>query len=467
MAYIEVNNIVGSSLDNFLIFKNSTSSRPMVTFRVTGFTGGEIHIKDALDEDGFNRKIHFSPVDIISETSFRSSSDYTATLFSLMECLKKNPIFYDIDIITDIPNVGAVLRCYIDTSTRYSITATSGTFIIGGDFASYVPKEPNKFVVLENTSNGGQITLEKYTYNTEVSFNVTAPFEHLTFKDPINVKLVGYRIDNNEVIGEPIAVNNIVVLPTTLTKFSDIDLTTYKHTGGNNKVNFLTNNFNRSYNYGEVAALSVLSTSNSVSIKKLYYTLSGIYLGSDGDVLMYEVNNGRHDFYFTLDLETIEASTNKQVGYVLVTATSGGNDITNAIKYIVEPKCNVNNEVYFVNELGGIDEFNFLGEKVYQSKIDKQTTYFKNPVRKWGSIKELEIVSQKYNKVEHTFTTTLIDASTAKWLNELSKSKYHFFLEGGKIVKIIVNDVDITISDRENIFEVSLTYQYSDDNVSL
>ena len=472
MAKIELSSfLLGSSKDNFIVFQNNSYERPYVTFYiVTGQNPvGQITIKDALDDDGYNKVLLYSPSQTITDASFKTIPDNkTATTFSLLECIKKNQIFYDVTLVQDIPNVGIVIKAYIDSSTKYSITA-GGYINVGGNFSSYNPKEPNKFVLLENTSDN-QITLEKYTYSDEVSFNVTSPFEHLSFKDPFQVKLLAYRVDNNTIVPESVANSSVYVFPTTLTKFDDTNIGDYNYTTSGQMVSFLTNRMVRSYNYGEKCGLSVLTNKSGIGLIKRYYTVSGKYLYTDTEVLYTETHPYRKDFYFELDIDGVEAGTNKQVGYVEVFANEGGTQITNAIRYNVEAKCNQNNEIFFVNELGGIDSFNFLGERVYETKIDDQTTYFRNPVRPWQTIKELEMVSQKKNKVEHTLKTTIIGEETARWLNELSKSKYAFLFvneNGIRYERIIVKDMDIEISDRENTYEVELTYQDGDNNISI
>ena len=472
MSYIELDSgILGSSQDNFLVFKNNSGERPYVTFYVNSGQNpvGQITIKDALDDDGYNKVIKYSPSEIISDSSFKTiPGDKTATTFSFLECLRKNQLFFDIKLIQDIPNVGIVIRANIDSSTKYSIIGGS-YFTVGGNYSSYVPAEPNKFVLLENTSDD-QITLEKYAYSDTVSFNVTAPFEHLSFKDPFEMKLLGYRIENNSAYTETINNHILTVFPTTLNKFSDtklIDFFTYQAT---TKADFLTNNMRRNYNYGEVVGLSVMTSLPSLTISKKYYTVSGVYLGEDSNVLYTESYKYRLDFYFSLDLEGVEASTNKQVGYVMVEALNGSDSLTNAIRYDIVPKCNKNNEIFFVNEVGGIDSFNFLGERIYDASIDDQSTYFRNPTGRWGKVKEIEIVGQKKNKVEHTLTTTIINSDTAKWLNEMNKSKYAFLFVNDsptKFQKIIITDLDIKLSDRDNTFEISMTYQDSDNNVPI
>ena len=472
MAKFEVNSFLGSSQDNFLVFATNGYDRPFVTFYVKsdGNPVGKITIKDAIDDDGYNKELKYSPNEIVSDSSFRTfPGNINSTIFSLLECLKKNQIFYDITITQNIPNVGIVVRAYIDSTTKYNITG-GGYFTIGGTYSSYTPKEPNKYVVLENTSGNTQITLEKYQYNGDVSFNVTAPFEHLSFYKPFQLNMVAYRLDANNIVSEDIVNNNVTVLPTTLSKFQDVNLSDYFYSSPEVKVNFLTNLFERDYNYGEQCALSVLTSKANLTLKKVYYTPSGKYLGEDTDTIYKEHPYNRQDFYFELNISGIEATTNKQVGYVIVSAFDGSNEATNNIRYNVIPKCNQNNEIFFVNEVGGIDSFNFLGERQVNISIDDQITYFRNPTRRWDKIKEIEIVSQKKNDVKHILKTTIINAETAKWLNELNKTKYAFLFVNEnptKFKKIVINELDIDISDRENTFEIELEYQDSDNNINL
>lgn len=469
MAKIEVNKILASSQDNFLVFANDGFVKPMVTFYFNNgqYPFGELEIKDALNDDGFRKSIKYSPDEIISDSSFKTTGDRTQNTFSLLECLRKNSIFYDISLVTDIPNVGIIIRAYLDSSTRYTIKGGS-ILTIGGNYMSYVPKEPNKFVLMLNDGTN-QVMLDKYTTSDEVSFNVTAPYEHISFKNPLNVKLLGYHIDNNLVVYDSITNNNVAVFPTTLPKFSDVQLKDYEYSYSGQKVKFLTNNYHRYYNYGETCALSVLTDKTGISLKKKYYTISGKYLGEDSIVMITENPYMRRDFYFDLNIGNIEAMTNKQVGYAEVVAVYGGTEITKPIRYDIVPRCNQNNEVFFVNELGGVDSFNFLGERQYKSKIKNQTTYMRNPTRKYGMTKELEIVGGKKNDVEHILTTTLIDSDTALWLNEMSKSKYPFIFHenGGKFERIVITDLDITVSDRDNTFEVELTYKNGDNSVKI
>lgn len=453
MAKIEINKYLGSSQDNFLVFSNENFAKPYVTFQITGNRTSYFTINDALDEDGYKKTIKYGADEVISDSSFKVSNNTVSTTFALMECLRKNPIFYDLEVYQNSGG-GTYLRAYIDSSTKYEIK-DYGSVGIGGTYSSWSPKEPNKFVLLENNGEK-QIFLEKYTMADDVSFNVTAPYEHLSFKDPFEVRMMSYRIDDNVVYQNSIANSSVIVFPTTLSKFDDTDLSDYEG-------KFLTHNFKRTYNYDEVCALSVMA--NSASLTKKYYTNSGVFLMQDSDILYMEQHNMRKDFYFKLNVQYVEGETNKQVGYVEVSCGSG-----EPVIYTVEAKCNQNNEIYFVNEIGGIDSFNFLGEREFNSKINSQTTYFMNPTRKYGTVKELEVIGQHINKVEHTLTTTIVDSDTALWLNEMQKSKYQFLYKTSgatRFERIIITEMSIEVTDRNNIFEVEMTYQEGDNNISI
>lgn len=470
MALIEQGKFVASSKDNFIAFATDNENRPYVTFQFTkNPVRGTLIIADGINDDGYKKTITYDSSDstiIISDNSFTyRQNQVTANTFSLLECLKMNTLFYDIQIVNI--NSSIAIKAYIDNSTRYKIT-DNGALTIGGTYTSWTPRLPDKYVILENTQDG-QITMEKFTLNDTVSFNITAPFEHLTFKDPKQMKLMGYKIANNNVEQLSISSTDFAIFPTTLSKFSDVRLFDYYYNGSSASVNFLTNNFERDYNYDEVIGLSVL-TDKSMTLVKKYYTTSGKYLGSDSDYILYDNNYYRKDIYFKLNIDAIEASTNKNVGYVEVSCNYNGTQAVKPIRYNIVPKCNDNNVIFFVNELGGIDSFNFLGERTYETKNDDMETYFINPTMPWRRTKELETIATKVNKVTHTLKTTLITANTAKWLNELQKSKYQFLfqnVEPTKFVKIIVDDVDIEVSDREDTYEITLTYHDGDNNVIL
>jgi hypothetical protein len=120
-----------------------------------------------------------------------------------------------------------------------------------------------------------------------------------------------------------------------------------------------------------------------------------------------------------------------------------------------------------VNEIGGIDSFNFTHEEVIERKIDDLATYNINPIRPFGDTLEIERVLSKKNEIVKSLSTNQVDKHTAEWLNELSKSMYTFLYLGGthKYKIIIVDKFDITTNNTSEEFELELEYHDSDNNV--
>ena len=72
---------------------------------------------------------------------------------------------------------------------------------------------------------------------------------------------------------------------------------------------------------------------------------------------------------------------------------------------------------------------------------------------------------RSFSSIPYSF----INSDTARWLNELTKSKYAFIFGTGnvKFNRIIIEDFDVKVSDRENTFELELTYKDGDNNISI
>ena len=382
MAQLETNTIVASSLDNFVVFSNDTFTKPYVVFSI-GQPNGHftIKIEDANNKDGYKKVLLGQNGEAITNSTFNTTGDSIQMALSLMECLKLNSIFSNVQL--DIDREGSIsVFAYIESSTQYLITISDRSVSVSGTYFNYGARKPNKFVLMENAGNLGNITMQKYSTAGDVSFNVTSPFTHMARKTPIRVYLMAYKVANNVSSLEPITNDTIYVLPTTLSKFQSVNYADYMmYNDLNNKVKFLTNLNNRHYNYGEKVGLSLLTDSNNAGVIKKYYTNSGQFLESDTDIELVERNDMRTDFYLSFDLDGVEKRNSKQVGFVDVIGMNGGVEVTEPVRYNVIPKCNENHEVFFVNEIGGIDSFNFLGEYIYDSKINGLTTYMINPTR--------------------------------------------------------------------------------------
>lgn len=474
MAQLETNTIVASSLDNFVVFSNDTFTKPYVVFSIGQPNGHfQIKIEDANNKDGYKKVLTGEENGTITNSTFNTTGDQIQMALSLMECLKLNSIFNNVQL--DIDREGSIsIFANIESSTQYKISiwpSSDKSVSFSGTYFNYGARKPNKFVLMENAGDLGNITMQKYSTAGDVSFNVTSPFTHMARKTPIRVNLMAYKVANNVSTLEPITNNTIYVLPTTLSKFQSVNYADYMmYNALNNKVKFLTNLNNRHYNYGEKVGLSLLTDSNNAGVIKKYYTNSGQFLESDTDIELVERNDMRTDFYLSFDLDGVEKRNSIQVGFVDVIGMNGGVEVTEPVRYNVIPKCNENHEVFFVNEIGGIDSFNFLGEYIYDSKINSLTTYMINPTRPFEDTLELEYNQHKRNEVTKTLTTTIINGDTAKWLNELSKSKYTFKYLGPdnpKFKMLIVDTMNIQVSDRNSTFEITLEYHDADNAVNI
>lgn len=470
MAKLELNPIIASSLDNFLIFENDTSnSSPFVTFSL--YMGGleqdiVLTIVNADDATEFTKIITGSASGDTTASSFNiTGTDLNVTL-SLLECIKMNSIFNTVTL----ENSGGTyyIKAYLDTSRRYGITSDNGQLTVSGNFSYYNVTTPNKFTLMLNSDLLGQMEMQKYSTSDDVSFNVSSPFQHLSQKYPSRVNILGYKTINRFNTMLSITNSTVYVLPTTISKFTSWDYADYTSYGAlSNKVKWLTNNTERNYNYDELCALSVLSNTTP-SILKKYYTNGGTFLSSDTEVQTSETTNMRTDFYFTLNISEVEEETQREVGYVEVTCTIDGNEIVSPVRYNVMPKCNENHTLFFINSIGGVDSFTFLGETIRNTTIDDQSTYFINPVRPYTSLYELEYSKQKKNKITTTLTTTIQNMETAEWLNEIARSKYVFrLLDDGSEMVVIVDKMDIEVSDRETEFEVQCEYYDADNNINV
>lgn len=453
--------ILASSLDNFIILNNShVVDKPYVTFTVGSPTNVNITIKDRDNEDGYNKVIVGSPTSVISSTSFKTTG---VVALNLLECLKKNSIFYDVRL-----QAANTIIAGIDSSISYSITVSGNGITVGGTYSSYNAVSINKMVVLmqgEIDNNTSSITMEKYNDTSSISFNVTSPFSQMGGKAPITVGITAYQVYNNESSIVTVPYSEATILPTTLSKFQSVDYDDYVYEG--NKVHWLTNNEERYYNYGEHYGLSLLCNT-IVGIKKNYYTNSGMFLESDTTFEYRERNGIRYDFYDTLDISGVESRYHHQVGYVLVYGVIGSLEITYPVRFNVRPRCKENNELFFVNEIGGIDSFNFTNTKTIERKIDDLSTYKMNPIRPWGDIYEIQHVKGKNNKITKILSTNQLNKDTAEWLNELNKSRYVFKYLGvsnPRFMVVIVDKFDIETNSDTNEFELELEYHDSDNDV--
>ena len=473
MAKIETGKYVASSLDNFIVFQNQNAQdSPYVTFVIGDSAVGQnvtININDANDAEGVKYTITGSAGAYVTSTSFNTSGDRFSLMFSLCECLKQNPFTYNVVIYNT-----QTVKCGLDSSRKWNITSTR--FTVGGNFSNYNPYAVNKWVlnIRGNIADGiGEFSMAKYNDTPEISFNVTSPFQYITFKNPIQVALTAYSLIGNTTRVEPITNNSLIIMPTTLTKFENVDYNEYFCSMANYEVKKpLTRNLKRSCNYGELIGISILTDrgDSSVTLTKRYYTNSGVFLTSATGYLKRYYTNQRMDFYDRLDIEGVEASSNRQVGYVEVTVSVNGHDITSPVVYEVVPRCENTDTLFFINAIGGVDSFNFLGGTDVETAIDELTTYFKNPKRPYTTVYELEHVKQKSMDESHIAKTHSIDRDIAEWLRELQRSRYVFKFDPTDSVPfkmVIVSEFNISLPSDETKFRLECKYRYADSAINV
>jgi len=474
MAKIETNKYIASSLDNFIVFANQNAQDPpFVTFTISDLCVGQnvtITFSDADNAEGVKYTIQGSAGAYVTSSTFNTAGDRFSLMFSLCECLKQNPFTYNVVIF----NINTV-KCGLDSARKWSITA-SDRVSISGNYAQYNPYSVNKWVlnIRGNISDGiGEFSMAKYNDTPEISFNVTSPFQYITFKNPIKISLSAYSLIGNTTRIEPLTNNSITVLPTTLSKFETVNYNDYFCSMANYEVKKpLTRNFRRSCNYGELIGISILTDrgDSAVTLTKRYYTNSGVFLSSSNGYLKRYYTNNRMDFYDRLDIESVETSSNRQVGYVEVTVSVQGHDITEPVIYEVIPRCEKTDTLFFINAIGGLDSFNFLGGTDIEASIDELTTYFKNPKRPYSSVYELEFVKQKSMEENYVAKTHTIDRDMAEWLRELQRSRYVFKFNPDETIPfkmVVISEFNISLPSDENKFRLECTYRYADTAINV
>ena len=250
-------------------------------------------------------------------------------------------------------------------------------------------------------------------------------------------------------------------------QFQSVDYSNYYLTS-NGKKHFLTTNETRFYNYGERYGLSFLSDS-AVTLKKAFYTNSGVFLEAQTTCELIERNGLRTDFYDFVDLDSIEARYNKQVGYFNVIAMSGSTEVSYPIKFVVTPRCSENNEVFFLNELGGIDSFNFNTQIEVKTSIDDNATFMRNPLSGWTDTLKIEGNAYKTTSKDITLSRESVERECVEWLEQLGKSKYVYLWSSSlnpKFTMIIVDSCNMTSNNKEDEFNVSISYHLSDDKLT-
>ena len=512
--------ILASSLDNFMILPNKQITPfPTVTFHIEGQLndGAFITFEDRNNSELFSHTITAKNGATSTSKEFNPNTNGNMPNFALFDSLRQCQFIYDASIDMD-----GVITCSLDSSRTYRISAewTRGTIEIGGTYVNYNSTEMPKSV-LSLSGDNFSFSMEKYSPDDTVSFNVTAPFSYTQSKTPIHVRMNGYQALNGSNMPMPLPYSNILILPTTLKKFevfNESDFYTSR------KQNFLCSNKYQTigfysskhlydteelsvHNFSDFYMLSIIADDddsdmtvvNKYNIHQKFFTPSGKLIHETGDGKWYEdqirwekvYNNGRIDFTsYLMNFQFIEGyQKDIQIGRIEVYATKNDEKVSDVYTFYPTYGCNRSTLVYFINKYGGVQTADFYNGYEVQSNIEDQEVYFTNPTEigfthyaNMGdvdySVRIDEIERVKTKRRNDTYIVKKIcDKKEAEWLKELQSSKnvwigrYEEDKEDGltqhRWQTIIVDSLDINMSDAQDEYELTLTFHKSDNNLRI
>lgn len=168
-----------------------------------------------------------------------------------------------------------------------------------------------------------------------------------------------------------------------------------------------------------------------------------------------------------LDIDTLLdkwEDKDKTTGQVEIYLARNGERMSQSINFTILPDYLYKiNDFAFLNSLGGWNSFNFAGTNQTEFK-SKASTISKTQTPK-SSPKEMlrsEIESVFAREVEEYFTaqTMPINATTTEWLKEMSASTAVYEISSDRY--IIIDDMDIKHSSKDDLVTVQMKYHYSD-----
>lgn len=517
--------ILASSLDNFMILPNKQITPfPTVTFHIEGQLndGAFITFEDRNNPELFQHTITAKNGATSTSKEFNPITNGNMANFALFDSLRQCAFIYDASIDMD-----GIITCSLDSSRTYRIYGewTRGNLRIEGTYTNYVSTEMPKSV-LNLSGDNFSFSMEKYSPDTTVSFNVSAPFTYTQSKHPIKVRMNGYQSLNGSNMPMPLPYSNMLILPTTLKKFEVFNESDFYTS---TKQNFLCSNTAQTIGFAsykewlydsdtyksDVAMLSIIADDDDnidtickYKMHQRFYSPSGklIYESGDGQwfdgqmVWSKAYNNGRIDFSKYLHFFPFADNyTEYQIGRIEVYVTKNDEKVSNVYTFYPSYGCNRSTIIYFINKYGGVQTADFFDGYEVQSSIEDAEVYFTNPTEdRVGNISNYpfedcyksddpylldEIERVKTKRRNDTYIVKKIcDKKEAEWLKELQSSKNvwiavenHQFDSNGQYhlnaadrwQTIIVDSLDINMSDAQDEYELTLTFHKSDNNLRI
>ncbi len=426
---------------------------------------------------------------IIGKSTFNTSGTVTNVLISLLECLRLNNIFYDFSIDTQSNKISFL----IDNSRNYNISSSNSNITVSISNPSNNSNSSNssnsKITLVKEWWNDNKwetIIEDKYINTQRYNFDISSGFSFNV--NPIHVRIkTSYTIVNNMIT--PVIYNetDYYILPTSLS-YRETGIFTerydysndntieqvylYDYNIPNSKVRYLTFDYltPKRYNYNETSIISILKTPDT-QIKTMstkYYTESGVYITTitsspiyfsfSSDIIV--------NLTFKLNINDVETNYNKQVGYSLVNVLDINNNeiLIEPVRYNINPSCNKNFEVFYLNSMGGMESFNFLYNIEQINKVGETLTHTTNNILMQinSHNPNVEIIKTKQHSNTYRATTEYVTKEEAKKIMEITDSKYVYVLDGYNHNNIIPEKMDMTLDEKKNKYRVAMEFRYAD-----
>ncbi|MDU1891419.1 MAG: hypothetical protein E6767_12090 [Dysgonomonas sp.] len=197
-----------------------------------------------------------------------------------------------------------------------------------------------------------------------------------------------------------------------------------------------------------------------ISILYKVYAQSGSYLGKKMDEeSVIAVENLNMVNTIALSIDKIAALFPK-AGKVEAYLCCNGNIVSRPLTFMLQPSHLYKlNDFAFLNALGGWNSFNFGGSEQTDFKSGT-TAIFKTHTPGLTSASSIETVFSKNTSEEFTVQTMPVKAEVAAWLKELGSSVAVYELATHRY--IIVDELNIKHSDKDDLFTLQMKYHYSD-----
>lgn len=195
-----------------------------------------------------------------------------------------------------------------------------------------------------------------------------------------------------------------------------------------------------------------------LGIQYKLYTQSGVYIGKE---TVYQCDHRKLHVVNTirLNIDQLIARYNN-VGRVEAYLSRNGTAVSTPLVFDILPSCLYKlNDFAFLNSLGGWSAFNFGGTEQTDFKTET-TTIFKTQTPDHRIHSQIESVYKKEAKEQFIAQTLPLQSQAAQWLKELSSSIAVYELSTKRY--IIVEELNIKHSTKNDLFTLQMKYHYSD-----